>query len=177
MAVADEIVAIACEVKPDQVTLVPERRQELTTEGGLDVIGNRDGADGDRKGWRSMTSRCRSCSSRPTRSKSTCLAKSAPSPSSCTPAPTPTRKPGEERRRHLTMLRDAAEHARPATRPARPHGPRPRPRSTSSTLPSIPGVEELNIGFSIIARSMFLRIGTSGAGDERRDPSRGRAYS
>ena len=34
MADADEIVAIACEVKPDQVTLVPERRQELTTEGG-----------------------------------------------------------------------------------------------------------------------------------------------
>ena len=28
-------------MKPDQVTLVPERRQELTTEGGLDVIGNR----------------------------------------------------------------------------------------------------------------------------------------
>lgn len=38
MSVADEIVAIACEVKPDQVTLVPERREELTTEGGLDVV-------------------------------------------------------------------------------------------------------------------------------------------
>src|SRR5437763_12714096 len=35
MSVADEIVRIACEVKPDQVTLVPERREELTTEGGL----------------------------------------------------------------------------------------------------------------------------------------------
>src|SRR3954469_7495603 len=40
MAVADEIVAIACEVKPDEATLVPERRQELTTEGGLDVAAN-----------------------------------------------------------------------------------------------------------------------------------------
>src|SRR5262245_61811113 len=40
MAVAEEIVAIACEVKPDQATLVPERRQELTTEGGLDVLAN-----------------------------------------------------------------------------------------------------------------------------------------
>src|SRR5437868_4502210 len=38
MSVADEIVAIACEVKPDEVTLVPERREELTTEGGLDVV-------------------------------------------------------------------------------------------------------------------------------------------
>ncbi len=40
MAVADEIVAIACDVKPDEATLVPERRQELTTEGGLDVVAN-----------------------------------------------------------------------------------------------------------------------------------------
>jgi pyridoxine 5-phosphate synthase len=37
MSVAPDIVRIACEVKPDQATLVPERRQELTTEGGLDV--------------------------------------------------------------------------------------------------------------------------------------------
>ncbi|MBP7216451.1 MAG: pyridoxine 5'-phosphate synthase, partial [Candidatus Omnitrophica bacterium] len=39
MSVASEIVSIACVVKPDQATLVPERRQELTTEGGLDVVG------------------------------------------------------------------------------------------------------------------------------------------
>ena len=37
MAIADEIVAIACELKPQQCCLVPERREELTTEGGLDV--------------------------------------------------------------------------------------------------------------------------------------------
>src|SRR5689334_4268979 len=36
------IVAIALEVRPDQVTFVPERRQELTTEGGLDVLGQRE---------------------------------------------------------------------------------------------------------------------------------------
>src|SRR5437773_7309408 len=38
MSVADEIVGIGCEVKPDEATLVPEGRQELTTEGGLDVV-------------------------------------------------------------------------------------------------------------------------------------------
>lgn len=38
---ADPIVtAIACDVIPHQVTLVPEKREEVTTEGGLDVIGN-----------------------------------------------------------------------------------------------------------------------------------------
>jgi pyridoxine 5-phosphate synthase len=40
LSVAPEIVGIACEVKPDQATLVPERREELTTEGGLDVVAN-----------------------------------------------------------------------------------------------------------------------------------------
>src|SRR4029077_1569145 len=43
MAVSDEILAIALEVKPDQVTLVPERREELTTEGGLDVVAHEAG--------------------------------------------------------------------------------------------------------------------------------------
>ncbi len=37
-----EIVHIACETKPDQATLVPERREEVTTEGGLDVVGDPD---------------------------------------------------------------------------------------------------------------------------------------
>lgn len=38
-ALTDEMLAIACDVRPDDVCLVPERRAELTTEGGLDVIG------------------------------------------------------------------------------------------------------------------------------------------
>jgi pyridoxine 5-phosphate synthase len=37
MAIAREVVDIALELKPDQCTLVPERREEITTEGGLDV--------------------------------------------------------------------------------------------------------------------------------------------
>ena len=42
MAATDEMVKVALEVKPDMVTLVPERRQELTTEGGLDVMGHQE---------------------------------------------------------------------------------------------------------------------------------------
>lgn len=42
MAPEEAIAKIALTVKPHLVTLVPERRQELTTEGGLDVIGQRD---------------------------------------------------------------------------------------------------------------------------------------
>jgi len=40
MACAEEILAIALKVRPEQVTLVPERREEITTEGGLDVLGH-----------------------------------------------------------------------------------------------------------------------------------------
>jgi len=41
MGATEEILAIALETRPDEVTLVPERREELTTEGGLDVAGQR----------------------------------------------------------------------------------------------------------------------------------------
>src|SRR5205085_7447425 len=37
MACTDEMLAIATRLRPHQVTLVPERREEITTEGGLDV--------------------------------------------------------------------------------------------------------------------------------------------
>lgn len=42
MAATQEMVKLAYENKPDVATLVPERREELTTEGGLDVAANRD---------------------------------------------------------------------------------------------------------------------------------------
>jgi len=40
MAATDEMVAIACKLQPQAVCLVPESREELTTEGGLDVVGH-----------------------------------------------------------------------------------------------------------------------------------------
>lgn len=42
MAVTDEMLAIASKIKPHNCCLVPEKREELTTEGGLDVAGNQD---------------------------------------------------------------------------------------------------------------------------------------
>ena len=42
MAATEELIDFARTIKPHQVTLVPERQQEITTEGGLDVPGNRD---------------------------------------------------------------------------------------------------------------------------------------
>ena len=42
MAVTKEMIEIAKDVKPSDCCLVPEKREELTTEGGLDVLGNKD---------------------------------------------------------------------------------------------------------------------------------------
>ncbi|MBA2817226.1 pyridoxine 5'-phosphate synthase [Candidatus Pantoea persica] len=42
MAVTDEMVGIACDIQPHFVCLVPEKREEVTTEGGLDVAGQQD---------------------------------------------------------------------------------------------------------------------------------------
>ena len=42
MSVAADVVKLAVELRPDQATLVPERRQEVTTEGGIDLTGDND---------------------------------------------------------------------------------------------------------------------------------------
>lgn len=42
MAATEEMIAIASRIKPEQCTLVPEKREELTTEGGLDVVANQE---------------------------------------------------------------------------------------------------------------------------------------
>jgi len=46
MAATEEMTAIACQVQPDMATLVPEKREEITTEGGLNVV---DGFDAVRE--------------------------------------------------------------------------------------------------------------------------------
>ncbi len=42
IAIVDEMLDFACQLKPEDVCLVPEKREELTTEGGLDVVGQLD---------------------------------------------------------------------------------------------------------------------------------------
>lgn len=42
MATSQEIIDIAIKVKPEQVTLVPEKRQEVTTEGGMSVTSQKN---------------------------------------------------------------------------------------------------------------------------------------
>lgn len=53
MAATREMVAIACDIHPEMAMIVPEGRQEITTEGGLDVIANRKGLEAAIKKLRS----------------------------------------------------------------------------------------------------------------------------
>jgi pyridoxine 5-phosphate synthase len=46
MAATKEMVGIACEIRPEMAMLVPEGRQEITTEGGLDILANRKALEG-----------------------------------------------------------------------------------------------------------------------------------
>jgi pyridoxine 5-phosphate synthase len=46
MAATEEMIGIALKVRPDMVTLVPEKREEVTTEGGLDVVLNKEHLQG-----------------------------------------------------------------------------------------------------------------------------------
>ncbi len=46
MAATEEMIGIALEIKPDVVTLVPEKREELTTEGGLNILLHKDVVSG-----------------------------------------------------------------------------------------------------------------------------------
>src|SRR6266566_2521471 len=45
MSVAPDVLELAVEIVPDQATLVPERRQEITTEGGIDLTGDTDASN------------------------------------------------------------------------------------------------------------------------------------
>ncbi len=78
LAAVDAVVDLACAVQPDEATLVPEKREELTTEGGLDVVTHREAC---RTGHPEASSRAHSCfpvhRSRPATNRS-CQASGSP---------------------------------------------------------------------------------------------------
>ena len=107
MGATEEMLEIALRTKPRACCLVPERREEVTTEHGLDVAGLHNRLAPLCPPARRLPSASRS-SSTPMRRRSMRLARSAFPTSSCTPAPMPKRCSRATRTRSATVSRRCA---------------------------------------------------------------------
>lgn len=155
MAVSDEILAIALEVKPDQVTLVPERRQELTTEGGLDVIANeKDVARTVAK--LHAADIAVSLFIDPAAAQIEISKKLGVKAVEIQTARYAEAKKPEDRRRQLDALRDATDLARQLG--LHVHMGHGLDYDNVGPVAGLVGVEELNIGFSIVSRALFVGL-------------------
>jgi pyridoxine 5-phosphate synthase len=154
-AVTDEMIANALRVKPHDLCLVPERREELTTEGGLDVVRYFD----------TVKSACERCGEAGIRVslfidpdlKQIDAARSAGAPV----VELHTGKYAEadsvpEHKRELERIRNAAEHAHALGLQVNAgHGLH---YHNVQDIVAIPNLVELNIGHAIIAESVFIGL-------------------
>jgi pyridoxine 5-phosphate synthase len=153
LSVADEIVAIACAVKPHEATLVPERRAELTTEGGLDVVAHQAAVG---KAMEKLNAAGVEVSlfidpdirqidmARVLGAKAveiqTCLFTEA--------------RTASDRQRELDALHVACDHAKNAG--LHVHLGHGLTYENVAAVCRLPGVEELNIGHSIVSRAVLV---------------------
>ncbi|MGF1547407.1 MAG: pyridoxine 5'-phosphate synthase [Thiotrichales bacterium] len=152
MAPSAEMVRIACEVVPEDCCLVPERREELTTEGGLDVLGQRE----------RLRAVCRELAAAGVRVSifiEPDLAQISAAAEICAPVielhtGTYANSQGEEQQRQLERLIVAANHAGSLGLVVNAgHGLDYR---NVIAIKRLPGLHELNIGHSIVARALFV---------------------
>lgn len=151
MAATDEMLAIATRVKPEDVCLVPERRSEVTTEGGLDVAGQ----------LQRIREVCAIARAQGMRAslfidpdlKQVDAAEQAGAPVIELHTGKYAESTGNDRARELHRLKDAARHAASlgltvnAGHGLHYHNVQP--------VAAIPEIVELNIGHSIVARAVF----------------------
>ena len=155
LSVADEIVAIACEVKPDEATLVPERRAELTTEGGLDVVAHQQAVA------QAMEQLCQagievSLFVDPDQRQIEMAKLLGAQAVEIQTARYCEAKTAADRVAQLQLLRESADFAR--QHGLHVHLGHGLDYANVADVARLPGVEELNIGFSIIARAIFVGL-------------------
>ncbi len=153
MAAVDAIGAIACEVKPDEATLVPERREELTTEGGLDIIAHE-------KTVRRVVCQLQAAGIEVSlfidpdaRQIEIAHQLGAQAVEIQTARYSEARAPAD-RERELAAVRDAVAFAR--DRGLHVHLGHGLNYTNVQAVAAIPGVEEFNIGHSIVSRAMLV---------------------
>jgi len=149
-ACADEMIDIAIRVHPSQVTLVPEKREEITTEGGLDVGGERERVS-------RAVSRLRDAGIRvslfidPT-AEAVAISKSVGADAVELHTGEYARDPGDARA--IEALRAAARLG--AELGLGVHAGHGLTVANVAAVASIPEIEELNIGHSIVSRSVMI---------------------
>ncbi|MFO0825490.1 MAG: pyridoxine 5'-phosphate synthase [Gemmataceae bacterium] len=153
MATYEEIVQIALKARPDEATLVPEKRQELTTEGGLDVIANEAAV-------RSATDRLKAAGIHvslfidPDLAQLDASAKYGADAIEFQTASYSEAVGAAAIERELTKLRTATAHALGLG--LHVHMGHGLNYWNVQPIVRIPGVEELNIGHSIVSRAVLV---------------------
>jgi pyridoxine 5-phosphate synthase len=151
MAVTEQMLSLACRIRPSDCCLVPENRAELTTEGGLDVIARMD----------SVTAACRRLSDHGIRVslfvdpelRQLDAAREAGAPVVEIHTGAYADAPGERRGAELERVREAAAYARQSGLTV--HAGHGLHYDNVQQIAAIPQIIELNIGHSIVARSIF----------------------
>jgi pyridoxine 5-phosphate synthase len=155
MAAVDEIVALACEIRPDEATLVPERREELTTEGGLDVVANQKTVERAMTSLRQAGIAVALFVDPDERQIETAKLLGARAVEIQTARYAEARTwPAQQEQ--LTILHESADFARRIG--LHVHLGHGLDYWNVNAVACIPGVEELNIGHSIVARAVFVGL-------------------
>jgi pyridoxine 5-phosphate synthase len=153
MAAVEAIADLACAVKPDEATLVPERRAELTTEGGLDVVSHESVVA-------CIIERLKSAGIEvslfidPDRRQIEAAKRLGAEAIEIQTARYSETRTNLDLQRELTALRDATRLARDLG--LHVHMGHGLNYHNVQAVAAIPGVEELNIGHSIVSRAVLL---------------------
>jgi pyridoxine 5-phosphate synthase len=153
LAAVDSVVAIACEVKPDEATLVPERREELTTEGGLDVIAHEQAVARAVRGLRGADIEV-SLFLDPDARQIEIAHQLRVQAVEIQTARYAEARTGPDRDRELAALVEATRFAR--DRGLHVHMGHGLNYHNVQAVAAIDGVEELNIGHSIVSRAVLV---------------------
>jgi len=155
MAATEEMKKIALEIKPDVVSLVPEREEELTTEGGLDVISNEKHLASHIQDLKNAGIKV-SIFVDPDKKQIEACRRVGVDLIEINTGKYADLKPGEEQQKALDEIRDTAEYGHKlGLKVNAGHG---LDYKNVRPVVAIPEIKEFSIGFSIVARAAFVGI-------------------
>lgn len=152
MAPTDEMIAVARETRPDMVTLVPEKREEITTEGGLDVLGSMDRS-------RAAVERLKSCGLfvsvfiDPDERQARAAREAGADMVEIHTGGYANARDGAAAARELEKIKNSVNDA--LSRGLRVSAGHGLDYANVAAVSAIEGIEELNIGHSVVSRAVF----------------------